>query len=743
MTKVRAPEPRDEWISRSRLVHRLIDARSQRLVVVAAPAGYGKTALATLWRTDPDETRRCAWVTLDAGDNDPPLLWASILRALAQSAAVTGTEAAAHALEDRTAEIGDAFLGEIVNRLAEHGDGVVLVLDDCHRVRDADCVRQLEALITRLPADSQVILLTRTAPPLPLARFRASGDLVELGPDDLRFTAEETGRSVRRIGNAQLCDDVLDVLVERTEGWPAGVQFAARGMRGHRDPAAFVRAFDGSHRYVMDYFCEEVLAPLPDELYRFAVRLSVLDSFCAPLAAAVTHDASAGALIAEMTQANLFVVPLDDTRRWYRYHRLFRDVLHRLLTSDEPPVAPLLHRRASGWHEQHGRIGAAVEHALAAGDPDRAVGAVTAHWATLAFATDAPAPDGDGSTTLERWAASVGPERLAEDPVAALCAAWIAALAGDHALSARRLETARGLGHTGPLPDGAATLESSAAMLESTLGTAGAHGMLASARTAVALERDPATPWYAMARCNLGCAHYLAGAYAEAADPLREAAASSTAFAVTRVRALATHSMVAAEVGWEAQAADLAEAATALADRHWPAGSPHAAPAGTAKGALLMRLGRPAEASELLARVQSSYRRSPLLAGWPVLENLQLLVGALLDLGREQEAQALAAEAADLLASLPADTDRLRVRHARIQRQLSTLTDTTVPLEPLTAREVAVLRLLRSDLSLREVGARLYVSQNTVKTHTRAIYRKLEVGSREEALRRAQEVGLL
>ncbi|MFI0354957.1 LuxR C-terminal-related transcriptional regulator [Actinomadura sp. 9N407] len=738
VTKLRAPDPQDEWISRSALVRRLTHARAERLIVIAAPAGYGKSTLAAQWRTDPDETRRFAWVSLDHGDNVPSILWSSILRSLNDIAAMTGVAGDLLRLpDDRPAVIDDAFLSDIVNRLAEHGAPVVLVLDDCHVIRDPSCLRQLRALVEWLPPNAQVALVTRGRLPLPLARFRASGQIVEFGVEDLRFNAEETDRFVRRFSNVQLAGEDLDRLVERTEGWPAGVHLAALGMREHREPAAFTREFDGANQYVVDYFSEEVLAPLSDETFRFLARTSVLESFNASLCGAVTRDPNADAILERLARSGLFVVPLDDRRVWYRYHRLFRGALDRLLRTAEPGFATVLHRRADVWLERHGRVGAAIEHALAAGDDGRAVAIIAAGWPSFAFSGH------EETTMLRGWLMSVDTERLAADPVAAVCAAWAGTLAGDRAIGRQWLDTARRLGHSGPLPDGTASLESSAALLESMVGTGGVHNMLASARTAVALETDPASPWYSLARHNLGCGHYLAGDQSTAIAPLSESAQSLAAFAAVQVQSYAVLSLATAELGRETQAAELAETALALAAEHGMADTSRMSLARTAAAATLVRQGRVAEARPLLEAVQHLRRTSPRVTVWPTLENLHLLIGVLLDLGELREARALVGEAAELLAFLPADAGRLRLRHSQVQRQLHSLADTTAPLEPLTDREIAVLRMLRSDKSLRDVGAELFISQNTIKTHTRAIYRKLEASSRAEALRRAQDVGIL
>ncbi|MFB4300882.1 LuxR C-terminal-related transcriptional regulator [Actinomadura sp. NTSP31] len=737
VTKLRAPEPRDEWISRSALVRSLTNARTERLFVIAAPAGYGKSTLAAQWRTDPAETRAFAWVSLDRGDNVPAILWTSILRALEDAGAMPDAAGVIQGFADEPSAFGDAFPLEIVNRLVRHDGRVVLVLDNCHRVQNADCRRQLESFIDWLPANVQLAILSRAEPQLPLARFRASGDVLELGARQLSFTTEETDRFVRRLSNVQLSKAELDGLVERTEGWAAGVHLAALGMREHPDPAAFVRDFDGANRHVVDYFSEEVFAPFQDEMYSFLARTSILTAFTAPLCAAVAHSQNSGAIVAGLAQSNLFVIPLDEERNWYRYHPLFRGALHRLLLAHEPEMVTVLHERAGSWLERHGRIGDAVRHALGADDPDHAIRLIARNWPFFALSGTAQL------ATIASWVASVDIRRFDRDPVAAVCAAWITALSGDEASGRRWLDTARWLGHTGPLPDGAASLESSAALLESIMGTGGVHDMIASARTAVALESDPASRWYAMARCSLGCAHYLAGEYSAAITPLRDAAENIAAFPATKVQALAVLSLTTAELGRETQAAELAAASLALAETHELTGSAQMDIARMAMGASLTRHGHTAEARALLERVQEARRSSPRFATWPTLENLHLLISVQLDLGETAEARALAEEAAELLASLPADSGRLRVRHAQLQRQLNTLAKATVQLEPLTDREFAVLRLLRSEMSLREVGAELFVTQNTVKTHARAIYRKLEVSSRDEALRRAQDVGIL
>lgn len=739
-TKFDAPEPRAEWISRSTLVRVLIDAVHERLMLIAAPAGYGKSTLAAQWRRDPSETRRFAWVSLDRGDNDPVILWMSILRALSQATLVPDSSALLKSLHAPHPDIEGTFLPMLVNRFAQATDRVVLVLDSFDHIREAACHQQLESFVNRLPSALQLAIVTRSAPPLPLTRLRAAGELVELHTEQLLFTYEEVDRFVRRVSKVQLPEPELDHLAERTEGWPAAVYLAAQALRDAADPVAFARGFDGTSPRVRNYLMEEVLGPLPEEMVLFLVRTSILEPFTAPLCAAVADTDLAQSFI-ELDRFDSFLVPVDQKGQWWRHHHLLKDVLREQLDTRTPGEAKTLHRRAGRWYEQHGFVGAAAEHAIAAGDVDRVLALISRDWCSMA--------NTDQATKLRTFLASLSTERLSANPVTAMSTAWMAALAGDYPAAEHWLGTAMRAGHKGPLPDGMVSLESSAALLEGTLGLKGARSMVAAARTAVWLEGDPTSRWYSTARCVLGYAYFATGELEFAEFPLGQAAHSAAAFPAVRMGALAALSLTLTGLGRRAQADELAEAAHDLANEQLMDGEAFATYTrastltGTALGAALVRRGKLTEARQLLTDVQRVHQTQPGVPLWPPLENLLRLIDVLIMLGERAEARERAAQAAGLLGTIPSGLRRYRAWLTVLQHRLDVTGIPQAPIEPLTDREIAVLRLLRSNLSLREVGAELFVSYNTVKTHARSIYRKLGASSRDEALRRAGDLGII
>ena len=347
------------------------------------------------------------------------------------------------------------------------------------------------------------MLITRADPPLPLARLRAVGEMAEIRQHDLRFTPADTAALVHAVAGLQLSEPDLADLVARTEGWATGVYLAALSLRGHPSPGAFVRRFTGENRFVAAFLAEEVLSRQPEEIQRFLVRTSILGRFCAPLCDAVTGSAGAADIIGTLDRENLFLVLLDDNRQWYRYHHLFAQLLRSQLARTEPGIAAALHERASAWHRRSGSIEEAVGHALAADDVAGAVDLIARDWYSYA--------DAGRTATIRELIRSLGDDRIAARPVAAHCAAWIAALSGDQGSVLRWLPVAEAGHHAGPLPDGMRSLSSSAALLRGICGFDGLRVMRESAAAAAELESDPASPWYAMARSGLGFSLYLSG----------------------------------------------------------------------------------------------------------------------------------------------------------------------------------------------------------------------------------------
>ena len=377
VTKLYAPPPRPEAVPRPRLLARLDAGLRGKLTLVAAPAGYGKTALVGAWVAGCGHP--VAWLSLDAGERDPARFLTYLVAALRTIAPDIGASVVG-ALQSPQPPT-EVLLAALLNELAALPGEVVLVLDDYHLIDAKPIDEALSFLLAHLPPRLHLVVATREDPPLPLARLRARGHLTELRAADLRFTTSEAAEFLNAAMGLDLAAGEIAALADRTEGWIAGLQLAALSLQGHHTPASFVASFTGSHHFVLDYLVEEVLHRQPASVQAFLLHTSILDRLCGSLCDAVLRDpAAAGqATLEHLERANLFLVPLDDERRWYRYHHLFAELLRQRLhqsaasaTADEGRGVAELHVRASQWHEDHGLELDAFHHAAVANDVERA-----------------------------------------------------------------------------------------------------------------------------------------------------------------------------------------------------------------------------------------------------------------------------------------------------------------------------------------------------------------------------------
>jgi LuxR family maltose regulon positive regulatory protein len=539
-TKLHAPAARPDWVERPELVRRLA-ARTAKLVLVEAPAGFGKTTLVAQWRSASIERRTFAWLSLDRGDDDPARLWWHVVCSLQRACPALDGQDMLDELRTQVPDISRTVLPRLLNALAALPDPVVLVLDDYHVLSEPECHQQIASLLLRLPSSVVIVLITRSDPALPLARMRASGELTEIRTRELRFTPPEAAALVRAASGVELSlPDVAD-LVARADGWAAGIYLAALSLRSHPSSSDFVRNFTGGNRFIVDFLAEEVLSRQPAEIRRFLARTAVLTRFSAPLCDAVIGSSGAAEVIDVLERENLFVVPLDDNREWYRYHHLFAQVLRAELVRTEPEVIPALHQRACAWHRAWGAVGDAVTHALAAGDTAEAVDLIARHWHGYVNAGRV--------RTVRGWLDSLTDEQIAAYPLAAHCGTWAAALSGEPDQVHRWLPVIEAGHHEGPLPDGLQSLDSSAALLRGVYGFDGLRIMRESARQAAKLENDPGSAWYTLARATLGFSLYLSGEFSEAAAALEEAVASPASRTIIGVLAFSVLSLVMLDQG--------------------------------------------------------------------------------------------------------------------------------------------------------------------------------------------------
>ena len=372
LTKLSIPSARPSLVTRLRLSERLEEELGRKLILISAPAGFGKTTLLSMWLAVSSRSGRSAvWLSLDPGDNDPTRFWRYFI-AVADRLCPGAGDTALVLLQSSQAPPIEAILTTLLNELTELPADAVLVLDDYHIIKSRTIHEALAFLIEHLPPQVHLVISTRADPPLPLARLRARGEMAELRASDLRFTTEETATFLAETVGSRLSAEDVAELGERTEGWVAGLQLAALALRDRSDISSFIAAFTGSNRYVLDYLVDEVLARQPEALRTFLLKTSILDRMCGPLCDAVTSRDEGQETLEYLEHANLFVIPLDEDRRWYRYHHLFTDVLSQRLRETDVNLLPELHRRASVWFERQGLAAEAVHHALEAHDFERA-----------------------------------------------------------------------------------------------------------------------------------------------------------------------------------------------------------------------------------------------------------------------------------------------------------------------------------------------------------------------------------
>jgi LuxR family transcriptional regulator, maltose regulon positive regulatory protein len=717
-------------VPRARLVGLLSAASDAKLALVQAPVGSGKTTLLTEWHAAAHETRAFAWLSLDRADNDPVRFVEGVIAALRTVVPGAGEEALAHL--GGPAALTDVVLPSLVNDLAAQRQRVVLVLDDYHAIADPRVHAAVTFVLDHQPDALQLAIATRAEPPLPLGRMRVRGELVELRADELRFTDDEAATLLNDALRLEL--EAADVarLQQRTEGWAAGLQLAGLSLSRRDDRQSFIASFAGDDRPVVDYLGFEVLDAQPPDLREFLLDTSILDRLCGPLCDRVTERDDSARRLDEMERAGLLLLALDTKRRWYRYHHLFAGLLRHELARTRPDALAALHRRAAGWYREAGSVGAAIRHAIAGGDVAAATELITEHWyaylqrgriATVAGWLDALGDDvarGEASLCLTRAWIAVNTGRLDE------VAGWIAA--------------AERAGADAPaLESGVASLQEIHRYMTGDVERAVQAGLRSVARGA--------TPWRPVGCPVLGIALFWAGRAAEAAAELE--AAADTARAADNhlavIHASGGLAAICAELGDLEAAGAVAEAALALADErglseHWATTL-----ARVARGRALEHRGLIAAAAEAIERgVELSERGVAAVE----IAYARLAQADAHQLRGDPDAAAEAVRQARRVIDRCPAPGILRALLARTERRLRLASRVRAGAgdgapDELTERELSVLRLLPTELSQREIGAALYVSLNTVKSHARSIYRKLNVDTRDEAVARARSAGLL
>jgi LuxR family maltose regulon positive regulatory protein len=737
LSKIRVPALAPHHVTRTHLLDRIDAGTSGRLTLVAAPAGFGKTQLLAGWCRSDKQRTPIAWLSLDEHDNDLVTLWTYIVHAL--DAAYPGRFARSlSAVAQADARLRETLLPILLAELGSSDGCTVLVLDDFHALTDTICLNAFRDFLTRLPAACHLLLAARGDPALSLGRLRVAGELLELRASDLRFTNEETRGLINDAVQTDLPAHGVEQLAARTEGWPAGVYLAALCLRDHPDPEAFIARFSGEHRYLVDYFGSEVLEQLTEADRDFLVQASVLDQLTGPLCDALLRTGDASARLRSLAERNVFVFPGDDTWQTYRCHALFRELLQAALRRRYPERVAGLHRRAAAWYREAGDAPAAMKHAQAAGD-------VQLMGDLFLACAGRPAQQGL-LATLTAWLASLPEAALVARPALALHGAWVAALTGQPpAAMGRFIGLAAAGTDDGPFFLQEPSLATAVALQRAYWAVDDVGTAVSDAEAAVAGIMDRETPAYLVSRAALGQALYLAGRPAEARAALEEALRAPLAHRQARalIQVLALLALTSLALEEEARAGELAQRAVAMLEERGMTAAPTLRLSYVALGGVLVQQGRLDEAAAVLARgVEPELER---LTAWPLQHALALVALVTLDQARGEDALArmrleeLRAAVrgcpnAGMLPGLLAELERAQQRLARRAVDLR---------EPLTEGELRVLRLLVSNLSQREIGQELNVSLNTVKAHLRAIYGKLGVACRADAVARARALGLI
>ena len=414
-TKLYIPSTRPGLVHRARLIEQLDAGLHRKLTLISAPAGFGKTTLVTEWldnlRGDSKKEKqidtRIAWLSLDEGDNDPVRFLSYFITALNQVEGKDTTfgKGALSMLQSPQPLPSEAILTSLINEFAELTDKFILVLDDYHLIETQPIHDALAFLLEHLPSQLHLVLATREDPHLPLSRLRASGQLSELRATDLRFTFSEVAEFLNHTMGLELSTEDIAVLETRTEGWIAGLQLAAISIQGREDAANLIKSFTGSHRLVLDYLIEEVLSQQAESVQDFLLQTSILNRLNGLLCDALTGQDDGQATLEMLDHSNLFIVALDEKRRWYRFHHLFSDLLFQRLKQIQPGQLPNLHQRASDWYAQNGFVDEAIEHALQGGDFIKAAQLIEEHF-------DVASDD----TKLFRWLGELPVEIISSNP---------------------------------------------------------------------------------------------------------------------------------------------------------------------------------------------------------------------------------------------------------------------------------------------------------------------------------------
>jgi LuxR family transcriptional regulator, maltose regulon positive regulatory protein len=682
-------------VARPRLVLRLSEARDAPFVLVVAPAGYGKTTLLSEWAAC--DGRRFAWMDLATGDNDPDRLLAAVNRTVHDGSTPT-----------------------------------VLVVDNAHLLRTPATFSALDQLGRSMPCGSQLVLASRSEPALPVGSLRADRRIFELRTADLAMTRSEAGALLAAAGT-RVTPDGLDTLMLRTEGWPAGLYLAALSLRAQRNVDDALSRFAGDDQVVADYLRDALLAQLEPEQLTFLLRTSILSTLSGSLCDAVLDESGSARMLGELARSNVLLVSLDRGGTAYRHLALFGEMLRAELRRLDPRREPELHARASAWYEAHGDIDSSIRHAVAAGDPEQSGELLWRHASSYI---------GHGSNdALQGWLSHFNEDQLADIPTLAVASAasHLAAGEGDQA---RHWVSAASRGVARDASTAPGRLDGALVLLQTVLAEHGLEQVRRDAERACAVSPDDGDT-RSFAHLLVGVAHHLTGERPRARAALEEGARSS-AVAVPHVQALCLAQLALLEMDeddWDA-ATSLSERARSRVEGCGLADYPIVALVYAVSAVTCSHGGRVEEAHRDLRTANRLAARLVDFLPWYEAETRVALARASLGLSDVAGARSVLAGAARLVQKIP-ESATLRVWLREACSQLEAATGSAGDGLTLTAAELRVLRMLPTHLSYPAIAKQLFVSTNTVKTHVRALYRKLDASSRSEAVSRAAAAGLL
>ena len=718
--RLKPPRVHPASVQRDALVERLLRT-TELLVLVAAPAGYGKTTLLGQWVAAREEPT--SWLQLDAFQNDPLVLLRYLTAALSCVAPIDG--GLIELLEARTPPIEEVILPGIALAVAE-AEPFLLVLDDGHLVRNRACWRHVDLVSDHLPEGAHLAIGTRGEPPLPLARLRAAGRLATLDLEDLRMADAEAGQLLENLA-CSTDDATVHELVDVTEGWPIGLSLAALATHTGTscDAARTTDVLEhrrGDQHDIAAYLTAEVLDRHPAHVREFMLRTSILDQFSTPLCRAVTRRDDANALLVRLVREGLFVVPLDDRDEWYRYHHLFRELLSAELERREPDQVARLHRRAAVWYQAHGDGDRAVRHGLAAGDGpafvDLAARTCDAHLAS------------GRSETAHQLFDSLPDDLIEDSPTLQLTAAMLAVSVADaRVIRWARAGLAAAVGDE-PAPLGGASMHQWQLVYRAVLGLDGLTRMREDAALAYRLEFADDPSWSLLTARVYARALYMTGASRKAEQVLRKALTASTHDRGEESYVLALLILVAADQDRWDEIMELDARLKELA-------VVQEGPILLARARILAHRGDPSLPT-YVERAAKELQANLGALPYHALHDAVVFAEVLLEYGDAEAAEVWTARAETILTRYP-DAGILRGHTLRLREALQRRRMT----DPLTPAEQRVLEMLPSRLTATQMAARLFVTVNTVKTHMRHLYAKLDVTTRAEAVERSREMGLL